>query len=78
MSKTKRMILGAIDVSSRRNRKKNLLIITECVQKICEAEERYLFFMPKNLQSGERYEATEDIIYAFYNIINELWQVYDH
>jgi len=78
MTKAKRNILGSIDVSTRRNRRKNLLLLTECVQKICDAEERYLYNIPANLQGGEMYGITEDIIYSLYDVMDGLLQVYDY
>lgn len=75
--KTK-VILGSIDVTSRRKRKAAVSIALHILEEVRIAEEAYLERVPLNLQGGDAYAITEEVIDILTDSIITLMSVYDY
>lgn len=70
-------IIDAIDVTSRRKRKAAVSIALHLLENVRIAEEAYLERIPLNLQGGDAYAVTEDVIDILTDSIITLMSVYD-
>ena len=67
---------AVVDVSTRRNRRKQVDIIIEQMERIMEAEMRYYDNFPENLRTSAPFEATEESISTMGEVIDSLGSIY--
>jgi hypothetical protein len=68
--------INSIDVSTRGKRRKAIYLVIELLEKIRNAEERYLERIPLNLQSSSAYSSADESIYTIINAIIGLVDAY--
>ena len=68
--------LDSIDVSTRGKRRKAMALVIELLEKIRNAEERYMERIPLNLRSGDAYFAADYSVDAIIDAIIDLLDAY--
>jgi hypothetical protein len=68
--------LDSIDVSTRKKRRKAVVLAIELLKKIRYAEEQYMARVPRNLHSGGAYFASDDSIDAIAGALISLLDAY--
>ena len=68
--------LDSIDVSTRRKRRKAVLLAIELLKKIRYAEEQYVARAPRNLHSGGTYFSPDDSVDAITGALISLLDAY--
>ena len=69
-------LLDSIDVSTRGKRRKAIAIAVDLLERIYQAEERYIENIPFNLQSGAPYADAEYSVDLIIDAINTLVDAY--
>jgi len=73
---TKKCKSAVVDVTTRRNRRKQINTIIKQMERIRDAETRYYDNFPENLRMSAPYEATEEAISIIDEVIDSLGSIY--
>ena len=69
-------LFDSMDVSTRGKRRKAIAVAVDLLEKIRQAEERYIENIPFNLQSGDAYAAAENSVDLIIDAIISLSDAY--
>jgi len=69
-------IIDSLDVSTRRKRRKSVVLVVEMLEKIRFAEEGYMERMPLNLHGSQSYADADYSVDCIIDAIVALWDAY--